>query len=206
MYNYGKNALRKQRLWWDRSLHLVRGYLSARGQMAAVDMPSRVTHAVALTQSCPHEAAAFSSAPCVAQALVEAKPSTGPISIAGMHRALSVPLMHMLLGTQLAIKSAKDIPAHCLDKSGNLLSDIQDFYHGAQFTVFPNPVSDQLVVAGLNQSVQMDISLFDAAQREVLKTSCIGQTILDVSSLSPGVYLVAVRTAYGRSHTKVSVQ
>ena len=58
----------------------------------------------------------------------------------------------------------------------------------AQFTVFPNPVSDQLVVAGLNQSIQMDVSPSTQLKRSqnILHRSNHTRRVESVS----GVYLV----------------
>ena len=61
-----------------------------------------------------------------------------------------------------------------------------------KWTVYPNPVRDVLVLSGLEGVAQ--ITVFSAAGEEKVFITTSGSTLLDVSSLPKGIYLVNVKS------------
>ena len=67
----------------------------------------------------------------------------------------------------------------------------------ARLKVYPNPAASFLMLES-SAVVMQDISVFDAAGRTVLQQRVDGaESKLDISSLTPGVYLLKVRSANG---------
>lgn len=60
----------------------------------------------------------------------------------------------------------------------------------SEFQVFPNPASQQLTISGLENGNFFTAEIYSAQGRLSLKFS--GQHVLDISSLSPGIYLLKI--------------
>ena len=71
---------------------------------------------------------------------------------------------------------------------------------------YPNPVTDQLRVT--NNTVMHSIRLIDLQGHQVLMQSGINtnQAVLDVSSMSAGIYIVEVTDVNGNTSTKKIVK
>lgn len=83
---------------------------------------------------------------------------------------------------------------------GNLYTTGVDDQHrtNASLHVYPNPANDNVTIAGLDAAQQYAATIIDIAGRTVLtKTIAAGENTLDVSTLSPGVYVLSVTDEYG---------
>lgn len=68
----------------------------------------------------------------------------------------------------------------------------------SSLSVFPNPASDQITIAGLDPNQQFNANLIDISGRTVLAQQVSnGASTIDVSALAPGVYLLNVSDEYG---------
>ena len=80
----------------------------------------------------------------------------------------------------------------------------------ADFTVYPNPATDQIVLLfnGRNLTGQIWVSILNAGGGLVRQESIsrLNGTTMDVSSLSPGIYLVKIQTAAGIEIEKLLIQ
>ena len=69
--------------------------------------------------------------------------------------------------------------------------DIQDISSEDKFVIYPNPTKDILHISKKNDHENNLIIIYDATGREVLKIeNSIGETIIDISTLKEGTYLV----------------
>ncbi|WP_298514569.1 FG-GAP-like repeat-containing protein [uncultured Kordia sp.] len=75
-----------------------------------------------------------------------------------------------------------------------------------QFSVFPNPASDYIMIA-TTVSEPYTVTVFDSLGRKVfVQKEQNGQTKLDVSSLSSGLFFVEIRTTTTKTVQKVVIQ
>ena len=74
----------------------------------------------------------------------------------------------------------------------------------AELSVFPNPATDQITIAGLDGTKQYAATIVDISGRAVLNQPInASAATLDVSALAPGVYVLCVTDEYGiRSGTQ----
>jgi hypothetical protein len=81
---------------------------------------------------------------------------------------------------------------HCVFNSEMVypISSVNDSETQNQFLVFPNPVSDFLVVLGLDESQVQSISIFNTFGQKLYEGDLKEQ--IDVSSLTPGVYFLHI--------------
>jgi hypothetical protein len=73
-----------------------------------------------------------------------------------------------------------------------------------ELKVFPNPATDQITIAGLDETKRYDAMVVDISGRTVSDQSITAASnTVDVSSLAPGVYVLSVTDEYGiRSGTQ----
>ncbi|MGQ2985433.1 T9SS type A sorting domain-containing protein [Flavobacterium sp.] len=62
-----------------------------------------------------------------------------------------------------------------------------DFAKG-KFSVYPNPASDNITVAGLTEGIV--VSLYNVSGQKLLEVTANGNTPIDISSLAKGIYLL----------------
>jgi Secretion system C-terminal sorting domain len=84
----------------------------------------------------------------------------------------------------------------------NSISQEQEF---DALTVYPNPVSTGHVYVSSRTNAQKDIEIFDVLGKRVLQTTIAGKE-LNVSALSPGVYIIKIREAEQRATRKLIVR
>jgi hypothetical protein len=72
------------------------------------------------------------------------------------------------------------------------------------FKVFPNPVSQQLIINTDNQK-DAEYNLFDLAGREILKGKFSSSTSLDLAKLNTGPYILRLKIAQFVSYKKIIV-
>lgn len=72
------------------------------------------------------------------------------------------------------------------------------------FNVFPNPVSQQLIINTDNQK-DVEYNLIDLAGREILKGKFSSSTALDLANLNTGPYIIRLRIAQFVSYKKIIV-
>lgn len=59
-------------------------------------------------------------------------------------------------------------------------------------TIFPNPVSDGKLHITTKQNLPKTIEIYDVLGKQIFATSIIGKT-LNVSKLSPGIYILKIK-------------
>ncbi len=72
------------------------------------------------------------------------------------------------------------------------LTSVQDPVESAGLQIMPNPASDQIFIPFISNATELE--LFDCFGKLVLKKTVNSSTILTVSNLSQGIYILAVRT------------
>ena len=87
------------------------------------------------------------------------------------------------------------------DLSAEVLG-ISDEFVVKNFSIYPNPVSTKLYIQLTNELEFISANLFDYLGKNVLKST---KTMLDVSSLSKGVYFLKVKTDKGIGIKKVII-
>jgi len=87
------------------------------------------------------------------------------------------------------------------DLSAEVLG-ISDEFVVKNFSIYPNPVSTNLYIQITNELEFISVSLFDYLGKSVLKST---KTMLDVSSLSEGMYFLKVETDKGIGIKKVII-
>ncbi len=70
-----------------------------------------------------------------------------------------------------------------------------------QYTIYPNPASNQLIVTSKNFNLQ-EAQIADPLGRVILNSAFREQVVLDISSLSPGLYLVKLRDEQNATYTR----
>ena len=72
--------------------------------------------------------------------------------------------------------------------------------------IYPNPASDRLYIE--SETLDGEISLFDLSGQSVLSEPAgdTGLTTLDVSALSPGIYLLQIRSDKQVTHQKIHIK
>jgi hypothetical protein len=78
----------------------------------------------------------------------------------------------------------------------NLLNGTEEPEQAALFRVFPNPVKDQMQIISLKQDM-VRIDLSDMSGRVVKSTVFTAKSHLDLSTLSPGIYIANFTTQDG---------
>ena len=58
-------------------------------------------------------------------------------------------------------------------------------------TVFPNPVSNHLNIAGISDG--STLLIFDQTGKKIFETKAAGMKTLDVNNFSPGMYLLEIK-------------
>ena len=70
------------------------------------------------------------------------------------------------------------------------ISDVYESESQNQFLIYPNPVSDFLMIRGLDESQVQSISIFNTFGQKLYEGDLKEQ--IDVSSLTPGVYFIRI--------------
>ena len=76
-----------------------------------------------------------------------------------------------------------------------------------KFSVYPNPVSNQLSVAGCRLSERINVEIYDMPGKKLLcapvsSGRVAGSEVIDVSSLTPGIYFVKITSVSRNAMTK----
>lgn len=69
-----------------------------------------------------------------------------------------------------------------------------------QFSIYPNPVSDQLFISSENLQIEK-ISIYSMSGKQVLETELEEESV-DVSNLSEGLYFIEITSKEGKSQQK----
>ncbi|NOR28023.1 MAG: T9SS type A sorting domain-containing protein [Lutibacter sp.] len=91
--------------------------------------------------------------------------------------------------------------ARVYDLSSEILG-ISDEFVVKNFTIYPNPVSTNLYIQLTSELKFISVNIFDYLGENVLKSK---KTMLDVSTLSKGVYFLKVETNKGIGIKKVII-
>jgi len=96
-----------------------------------------------------------------------------------------------------------DIDAHT--KFGNTVGECQTLaledFEIAGFMMYPNPVQDQLTITGKNMNID-EVRVFDHTVRMIRKIHWDGNSA-SLNSLSPGMYILRIKTDQGTSARKM---
>ncbi|WP_170164533.1 T9SS type A sorting domain-containing protein [Sinomicrobium pectinilyticum] len=74
-----------------------------------------------------------------------------------------------------------------------------------ELRLFPNPVTDGMVVIHSRKNLPKNVSIYDVLGKEVLRTKINGKT-LNVSSLNAGVYIIKVTETNNISTRKLVIK
>lgn len=72
-------------------------------------------------------------------------------------------------------------------------------------SLYPNPVSNGKLYIDSSKSLSKHIDIFDVLGKKVLSTSISGKT-LDVSSLTPGVYIIKIEEGSSTATRKLVIR
>lgn len=79
-------------------------------------------------------------------------------------------------------------------------------YQPDNWYIYPNPATDKLFIIPGNGQQTFHYTLTDIHGRMVKQGNAIGQTLITVSDLFPGTYILHTRSAKGKSVNKISIR
>lgn len=86
----------------------------------------------------------------------------------------------------------------------NIYSSVKDVANELNWKVFPNPAKDVLTI--LSSEPQGTVAIYNLAGQVVLQSAVNGNTtVLDVSSITGGMYVVQLRNTHGTAVSKVTL-
>ncbi len=88
----------------------------------------------------------------------------------------------------------------------NAVVNVEDLERGSEVKCYPNPANEWVVLQPENPSIQYFTTLYDLQGKVLLNAQHVGQTLLDISGLSTGVYVLSMQSDNHLFTTRLVVQ
>ncbi|MEP7263263.1 MAG: T9SS type A sorting domain-containing protein [Bacteroidota bacterium] len=105
-------------------------------------------------------------------------------------------------------KSSASSPSNGITMDDFMISEVSgtdDYKSALNVSVFPNPASTEIYIKTSNENGNINYSLYatDGMKVSVNSTSTKNMVIMDVRSISPGIYIVKVENENGTAYRKI---
>lgn len=119
----------------------------------------------------------------------------------------NVSISNLAVGTYtvrvIGYNGANSATCYTLNVARTSASFMGDQANGGIYTVYPNPTKDKLTISSSNPSEVMNVQVMDMSGKVLSTHQLSGNSVIDVSSVSTGVYFLRILSAETENATPI---